>query len=50
MFRSQQDLSQHVTNLHPELAAANEVIGSKPGDEEPMLKLDEDEGDEMNTA
>jgi len=46
----QQDLSQHVTNLHPELAAANDVIGSKPGDEEPMLKLDEDDGDEMNTA
>ena len=38
MFRSEQDLSQHITNLHPEIsmAAINE-------DEEPMLKLDDDD-------
>lgn len=44
MFRSEQDLNQHVTSLHPEFVAASE-FGPKPGDEEPMLKLDEDEED-----
>merc|ERR1719369_546774 len=42
MFRSEQDLNQHITSLHPELVAAG-AVAPKPGDEEPMLKLDEDE-------
>jgi len=36
MFRSEQDLSQHIANLHPEISIVNE-------DEEPMLKLDDDD-------
>ena len=42
MFRSEQDLNQHVQSLHPDLAQ-DQIIGAKPSDEEPMLKLDDDE-------
>lgn len=35
MFRSEADLAQHITSLHPEVASNQ--------DEEPMLKLDDDE-------
>ena len=48
MFRSEQDLNQHVISLHPDLVVAS-GIGPKPGDEEPMLKLD-DEEEEMVIA
>ena len=46
-FRSEDDLSQHISNLHPEVTASKpEVSASKKADEEPMLKLDEEEEEE----
>ena len=42
MFRSEQDLNQHVQSLHPDLAQ-DKIVGAKPSDEEPMLKLDDDD-------
>jgi hypothetical protein len=43
MFRSEQDLSQHVVSLHPDLASIGEGLSL---DEEPMLKLDDDDDDD----
>lgn len=49
LFRSEQDLSQHIASLHPEVA--NEAPMTAPNgeqqDDEPMLKLDDDD-EEMN--
>ena len=50
MIRSEQDLNQHITSLHPELIGNIDHIspfGMRPSDEEPMLKLDDEEEEEL---